>query len=166
MSVVVGVWALSGYLLHANTDRGTFGDMFGAVNALFSGLAFAGIIYTILLQRRELELQREELRATRGEMARAASAQENSQRALELQVDAAEYSQRLAAVNHMLDFASLCQQRLRSEPLSTEETDQCKVWVGRRTDLVDELDRVYAEMVTKRRSTQPLTQERNPRSFT
>ena len=35
-------------------DRGLFGDMFGAMNALFGGLAFAGIIYTILLQRVEL----------------------------------------------------------------------------------------------------------------
>lgn len=35
------------------TDRGLFGDMFGAMNALFSGLAFAGIVYTILFQRAE-----------------------------------------------------------------------------------------------------------------
>ena len=41
--------------------KGLFGDKFGAVNALFSGLAFAGIILTLLLQRRELSLQREEL---------------------------------------------------------------------------------------------------------
>lgn len=41
--------------------RGTFGDKFGAINALFSGLAFAGIIATILLQRRELFLQRKDL---------------------------------------------------------------------------------------------------------
>lgn len=34
--------------------RGLFGDQFGAVNSLFSGLAFAGIIITILLQRRDL----------------------------------------------------------------------------------------------------------------
>lgn len=34
--------------------RGQFGDKFGAVNALFSGLAFAGIIITLLLQRRDL----------------------------------------------------------------------------------------------------------------
>ncbi|RFC54041.1 putative phage abortive infection protein [Brumimicrobium aurantiacum] len=47
--------------------RGTFGDMFGGVNALFSGLALAGIIYTILLQRNELKLQRDELRETRME---------------------------------------------------------------------------------------------------
>lgn len=42
--------------------RGTFGDQFGAVNALFSGLAFTGLIYTIILQRRDLKLQRDDLR--------------------------------------------------------------------------------------------------------
>lgn len=47
--------------------RGTFGDMFGGANALFSGLALAGIIYTILLQKKELGLQRKELRDTRKE---------------------------------------------------------------------------------------------------
>ena len=31
-----------------------FGDMFGAVNALFSGLALAGVVYTVLLQHEEL----------------------------------------------------------------------------------------------------------------
>jgi len=35
--------------------RGQFGDLFGAVNAFFTGLAFAGVIFTIFLQRRELE---------------------------------------------------------------------------------------------------------------
>lgn len=48
-------------------ERGTFGDMFGSINALYSGLAFAGIIFTILLQRKELNYQREELRETRKE---------------------------------------------------------------------------------------------------
>ncbi|NGF75762.1 hypothetical protein G5B10_07715 [Fluviicola sp. SGL-29] len=50
-----------------STKAGTFGDMFGAVNALFSGFAFLGIIYTISLQRRELKLQRKELKLTRKE---------------------------------------------------------------------------------------------------
>lgn len=65
---VVLCWLLSGWLLHDNPERGTFGDMFGAVNALFSGLAFASLIYTILLQRQELHLQRTELRLTRSEL--------------------------------------------------------------------------------------------------
>lgn len=48
-------------------DLGVYGDKFGAVNALFSGLAFAGIIFTIILQRNELKLQREESRESRKE---------------------------------------------------------------------------------------------------
>ncbi|MBK8567704.1 MAG: hypothetical protein IPN76_31390 [Saprospiraceae bacterium] len=46
---------------------GEIGDMYGSVNAIFSGLAFAGIIITILLQRKELKSQREELEDTRKE---------------------------------------------------------------------------------------------------
>ena len=45
--------------------RGAVGDSFGAVSALFSGLAFAGLIYALHLQRKELIYQREELLATR-----------------------------------------------------------------------------------------------------
>jgi len=41
--------------------RGQFGDMFGAVNALFSGLAFAGLIITITQQNRALQLQQDEI---------------------------------------------------------------------------------------------------------
>lgn len=70
MAVIViyaSSWALVDYFIDHN-ERGTFGDKFGAVNALFSGLAFAGLIFTIVLQRKELSLQREELQLTRKEM--------------------------------------------------------------------------------------------------
>lgn len=62
-------------------ERGQFGDMFGVVNSLFSGLAFAGIIYTVHLQRKELGLQRQELSLTRAELSRSATAQEKSEQA-------------------------------------------------------------------------------------
>lgn len=67
--LIIGLWFLTYFLLINKTpnERGTIGDMFGSINALFSGLALAGIILTILLQRRELKLQREELRDTRKE---------------------------------------------------------------------------------------------------
>ena len=42
------------------TDKAAFGDTFGAVNALFTGLAFAGLLFTIFLQQREIKLQRED----------------------------------------------------------------------------------------------------------
>lgn len=51
-------WGISNYI-DSPTDQGTFGDMFGAVNALFSGLAFAGLIVTLLYQKEELKLQRD-----------------------------------------------------------------------------------------------------------
>lgn len=46
---------------------GQFGDTFGAINALFSGLAFAFLIYTSNLQRIELSLQRQEMAKAREE---------------------------------------------------------------------------------------------------
>lgn len=68
---VVGAWLLSWLLLYCTfgygEDAAQFGDMFGATNALFSGLAFVGVIYAIVLQRKELKLQRSELRQTREE---------------------------------------------------------------------------------------------------
>lgn len=62
------IWGASWYCFKDMADRGTFGDMFGAINALFSGLAFAGVIYAIFLQRNELSLQRTELELTRKEL--------------------------------------------------------------------------------------------------
>ncbi|QQZ64479.1 hypothetical protein JI735_34125 (plasmid) [Paenibacillus sonchi] len=41
-------------------ESGTFGDSFGVLNALFSGLALAGVIYTLNLQVRTFELQRKD----------------------------------------------------------------------------------------------------------
>lgn len=49
--------------------QGLFGDMFGASNALFTGLSFVGVIIAILLQSQELKLQRNELQSTREEFA-------------------------------------------------------------------------------------------------
>lgn len=67
--IIIGFWVFTYYDLKdlSKEDRGTFGDMFGGVNALFSGLALVGIIITILLQREDLKSQREELKLTREE---------------------------------------------------------------------------------------------------
>ncbi|WP_437673207.1 hypothetical protein [Sorangium sp. So ce131] len=92
LGIVLGIWGLSWALLATFVDkpedRGLFGDMFGAVNALFSGLALAGVVYAIFLQRQELQLQREELELTRAELRRSAEAQENSEKALVSQAKA------------------------------------------------------------------------------
>lgn len=43
-------------------DRGVVGDSFGSVDALFSGLALAGVILALVLQRREVAYQLQEMR--------------------------------------------------------------------------------------------------------
>jgi hypothetical protein len=75
------------------SDRGTFGDLFGAVNALFSGLAFAGLIYTIVLQKQDLELQRKEIAQNRVELKKSSKAQQKSEQALTEQVEQINYCQ-------------------------------------------------------------------------
>ena len=69
---LLGALATRCYASHCTTKEineitGTFGDSFGAVNALISALAFAGVIVTFRLQRKELDLQRQELKAQREE---------------------------------------------------------------------------------------------------
>lgn len=70
IGAILTIWILSGILTWNIVDSekiGIFGDMFGAVNALFSGLALFGIIVSIIMQKEELGLQRIELRNTRTE---------------------------------------------------------------------------------------------------
>lgn len=111
---IIGIWFSSGYWINSNysvDERGTIGDMFGAINALFTGLAFAGIIVTIILQRNELALQREELKLqrqelidTRNELRRSADAQEESQRAMSKQFNAMSLSARINGHGAILEY--------------------------------------------------------------
>lgn len=74
--VVVFVGIIVSYLIASHFDsderslietRGLFGDSWGGVNALVSALAFAGVIVTLYLQNRDLNLQREEMQLQRKE---------------------------------------------------------------------------------------------------
>lgn len=63
--LVTVIWAASAVLLYWSVEdfskSGTFGDSFGVLNTLFSGLAFAGIIVSIKMQNDEMREQRKEL---------------------------------------------------------------------------------------------------------
>ena len=66
------LWLISWFLitnkLSGWAERSAFGDMFGAVGSLFSGLAFAGLIVAILLQAKQIALQQQQLQDTREEL--------------------------------------------------------------------------------------------------
>jgi hypothetical protein len=111
----LGTWLLLGS--KPNEVRGTFGDMFGAINALFSGFAFIGVVYAILMQRTELSLQREELSLTRNELKKSADAQEKSEKALAKQAEAME---KTALINSLTASFESLQRRIKALPRSGE----------------------------------------------
>lgn len=127
--VLVGaIWYLGGRLLPGHFspggtpsttgNAGQVGDSFGVVNSLFSGLAFAGIIVAIFLQRQELihqreelkltraelVLQREELKLTRAELQRSAEAQEASTEVLAAQRESMTISAYVSAAEGLRNF--------------------------------------------------------------
>ena len=109
--LVLVIWILSTILILFGIDnwpdRGTFGDLFGAVNALFSGLAFAGLIYTIVLQKRDLELQRNEIAMNRAELKKTSKAQQNSEKALIDQVEQMKVASKLNALKTLIDYYNI-----------------------------------------------------------
>lgn len=51
---VMLLWSTPFSVISEKLREGAFGDSFGTLNALFSGLAFSGVLITLLLQRKDL----------------------------------------------------------------------------------------------------------------
>ena len=79
-------------------NLGLWGDQFGGFNALFSGLAFAGLILTLYFQSNELALQREELELQREEQKEATKQLEQQAKQLEIQAEQLKAQNSLASV--------------------------------------------------------------------
>ena len=128
---IIVVWLLVGlmpiFIYCDPTQRGTFGDMFGAVNALFSGMALAGVVYAILLQREELRLQRQELELTRTELHKTAKAQASSAATLGQQYKLAERNTKIQALTALLQS---CNQRISHEQESMSQKPDMLRMIG------------------------------------
>lgn len=147
---VLVVWGLVGWAVPEfgmeKADRGQFGDQFGSVNSLFAGLAFAGLIYTIWLQRTELALQREELRLTREElrlsreeMQASTQAQNMSAEALTSQLDIARLAARLQAQTAIMTHFHAELVEARKLPyIQPWEAREREKEIGRVTALLDQ----------------------------
>jgi len=77
---ILSIPAMYFFFPHPSTAH-DFGDMFGAVNALFSGLALAGVIYAVLIQTEDIK---------------------NNQIKIEKSIQASEISAKLAAYSALL----------------------------------------------------------------
>lgn len=96
--------------------RGQFGDLFGGLAAGFNGLTFAGLIYTLLLQR-------EEIRAQQIESSNISYAQRQSNLILSLTGE-------LSALNSMLQSANLEYQFMIKEKYLRDECDNKMVEIN------------------------------------
>ena len=73
-SALILIWSMYPIVLliinpnNSSNDFAQFGDSYGGLNTLFSGLAFAGILISLRLQSKDLELNRGELKLTREEL--------------------------------------------------------------------------------------------------
>jgi DNA-binding transcriptional regulator of glucitol operon len=99
-----GWWYLSAYWYGSDmATRGQFGDLFGGVNALFTGLAFVALIYTLYLQRKDLEMQREDLAVSRDELRNSVDAQRGQVEQLERASSLSAISTLIASYGRKLD---------------------------------------------------------------
>lgn len=111
---VVLLWFFNGFIyplmVKSVEFRALTGDSFGSVNALFSGLAFAGLIYTIFMQREELALQRtelamqrEQMRETKDEIAKQAIMQEAQVKAMIAQIEVTALQTEISALQFSIN---------------------------------------------------------------
>ena len=100
--VILVLWYLNFYLLKGKNplERGTFGDMFGVVNSVFSGLAFAGILISLIFQWVQLKSQNNDI-------AISMKIQEKSAKALERQAENLKKSAILYALQAKLNYYTL-----------------------------------------------------------
>jgi len=138
--LVIVIWGVSAILimvfLSEWSDRGTFGDLFGAVNALFSALAFAVLIYTIVLQREEIKQNREEIVLNRKELEKSSKLQRKAQEVLIQQVEQTHLSAKMNAMRTLVDYYN----NQISNPKSSEEiVERAKL---KRKEIIIQIDQL------------------------
>jgi len=107
--IILLVIALLIYFLYIHTqswpweNAAQFGDMFGGVNAIFSGSAILFMAYSINLQRKDLKTQREAITLQTEELQKTAKAQTDSARYMDEQVAIMKASACLPQIDHEED---------------------------------------------------------------
>lgn len=148
--LVLFIWGGSALVIIFTLDswdqRGTFGDLFGAVNALFSALAFAALIYTIILQRETIEQNRQEIIKNRKGVAKGAKLQEKSYAVLEQQMLQTHLTAKMNAMQILVEYYN----NQISNPNSTSEIidlakEKRKKVIKKIDFLIDDLDDSEAE---------------------
>ena len=125
--LVVSLWWAVTWVLTSSCEKlpekGQTGDMFGGVNALFSGLAFGILIFTMHLQRKELELQRVESAQSREEFRGQKEQLEKQNRVLAIQSFENTFFHLVDLHRAQVKDAMICEIGLRGSAKSHEGLD-------------------------------------------
>lgn len=142
---VFAVWLLGSIplLIHGpDAKAGVTGDAFGTVNALFSGLAFAGVVLALIAQREDLWHQRQEIQLALLESKRSRMEYEKMARAQETQVEWHFRATYLEALNQRIDTIRKLAEADRDAGRTTrhwsKEAFALSLYIG---DVFDELRR-------------------------
>ncbi len=136
---VIGLWFCSPLVLqrlHGDYESaGPFGDSFGALTSLYTGLAFVGLIVTlrqqkrqIEMQREDLKLQREEMQATREELAGQKEQMELQNQSLRQQMFEQTFFNLLSIFNQYIDDLVQDNPRSGKEPKAGRDQLQHILW--------------------------------------
>ena len=138
--LVVIIWILfqiaMSFVFSNLNSRALFGDSFGALNTLFTGLAFAGVVISLIFQKNELELQRKELELTREEFAISEKSQQEIIDSSKTQSIIHAKTARLNALSAMLTYWNNQPQNSRF-PGSIEKSIE---------NIYDKINKVYFEL--------------------
>ena len=130
--------------------RGQFGDLFGVTNSLFSGLASAGLVYTIFLQHRQIRDHAIDSSRAEREFQENSGLTRSSLECSEQQLKLADQSHRLNTVTNLLEYYSREIDRLNdleSRKLGPANIDQRKVDLTNKTvNLRKIVDNAYIEI--------------------
>ena len=142
---VLLLWIFSAFVIYLYGDswseRGTIGDMFGAVNALFSGLAFAALLFTIIMQREEMMLNREEIILNRRSITASSLAQKESQDILIKQVEQMHLSAKMNAIQTLITYYnSEIEHPLNSEEVIAKAKAKSKELITMIDRLIEEIE--------------------------
>ncbi len=93
--VIIVLFVLYGYFF-AHEDNANWGDSFGALTSLFSGLAFAGVVAALWIQRKDLKQTQEEMQLS-------TKAQEEMAKQMKLQIKHLETARDLELLHKFIE---------------------------------------------------------------
>ena len=138
--VVLALWFSTPFIVKhyfsVIAERGQFGDIFGSINALFSGLAFSGLIYTIFLQREEIS--------------KLEKSQKESEKILKAQAFSLEQSAKLSAISILYNHYSI---ELESFPANWAQTSGNEHYLdvsNKLQELRNAANNAYQDLVNKK----------------